>query len=168
MLAIYEPHVVGSSVSFEWELPSIEEFRQRITDVLQDFPWLVAYDETGIIGYAYATKYRTRLAYQWSVETSVYVRQDQYRQGVGHKLYEALLPILIQQNYTTAFAVIALPNEKSVRFHEAHDFKYLCTYPKVGFKLDSWHDVGWWSLELIPTTGTPESPIPFREIFSNS
>ena len=164
MLSIYAPHVQGSSVSFEWELPSLAEFGQRVNDVLQDFPWLVAEDESGILGYAYATKYRSRMAYQWSVETSVYVRGGLYRAGVGRKLYEELIPVLKRQNLTTAYAVIALPNEKSVRFHEAMGFRYLCTYPKAGFKLGSWHDAGWWALELNPCEGIPQNPVPFGRL----
>lgn len=158
---------MGSAVSFEYELPTSAEFKQRITDVLKTYPWLVAEDESGILGYAYAASYRSRTAYQWNVETSVYVRGDQHRKGVGKKLYQSLLPLLINQGFTTAFAVITLPNDKSVKFHEAHGFKYLCTYPKVGFKLGQWQDVGWWTLELNPTVGIPENPVPFSELISN-
>lgn len=167
MLAIYAPHVTGSSVSFEWELPSVAEFSLRITNILKAYPWIVAEDKSGILGYAYAASYRSRTAYQWSVETSVYIREDQYRAGVGRKLYENLLAQLKKQHFTTAFAVITLPNEKSVKFHEALGFTYLCTYPKVGFKLNAWHDVGWWSLELNSMAKVPKMPLPFKEIFSN-
>jgi L-amino acid N-acyltransferase YncA len=168
LLEIYRPHVVTSAVSFEWAMPSLEEFRLRISDVLQDFPWIVVEDESGILGYAYAARYRNRMAYQWSVETSVYVRDGYHRKGVATTLYKELLAILKEQYYTTAFAVITLPNEKSVGFHESHGFKYLCTFPKVGFKLGSWHDVGWWAKELNPQDCPPKTPVRFKEIFSRS
>lgn len=165
MLEIYRPHVVGSAVSFEWELPTLTEFQNRITEVLKEFPWIVMEDASGgILGYAYAAKYRTRLAYQWCVETSVYVREGQHRAGVGKALYQELLPILKRQGFTRAYAVIALPNEKSVKFHEALGFTYLCTYPKVGFKLGKWHDVGWWEKALNDFGIHPKTPISFTRL----
>ncbi len=165
MLAIYAPHVVGSSVSFEWELPTLSEFKMRISEILQELPWFVAEDEDEqILGYAYAAKYRTRTAYQWAVETSVYVAQKKGRSGVGRNLYGPLIDTLKKQGFTTAFAVIALPNERSVLFHESMGFNYLCTYPKIGFKLNSWHDVGWWQLELNTTAQAPRPPIPLQQL----
>ena len=156
MLEIYRPHIVGSSVSFEYEVPSEKEFRERILKILPSLPWLVYEIDGAVVGYAYASRYRDRAAYQWSVETTVYVGAQHQRAGVARALYEALIASLKKQNYLIAYGVITLPNPKSVAFHEALGFKPLCVYPKAGFKLGKWHDVGWWRLELGEF---PEEPV---------
>lgn len=97
------------------------------------------------------------------METTIYVQKEQHRHGVGKKLYETLISILRRQNFTIAYAAIALPNEKSVKLHEKMDFKYLCTFPKAGFKLGKWHDVGWWWLELNQMDGVPNPPVHFTD-----
>ncbi|HTL12779.1 MAG TPA: arsinothricin resistance N-acetyltransferase ArsN1 family B [Bdellovibrionota bacterium] len=164
MLAIYAPHVERSAVSFEWELPSLAEFRGRIRDTLRDYPWFVATDETGVTGYAYAARYRTRTAYQWSVETTIYLRPDRQGRGTGRALYERLLATLRKQGIRLAYGVIALPNEASVRFHEALGFKAFALYPQAGFKLGHWHDVGWWRKELVELGNEPAPPVPFKDL----
>jgi L-amino acid N-acyltransferase YncA len=158
VLAIYEPIVRETAISFELEPPSEEEMRRRIESILERKPWLVCELDGGVAGYAYATSYRERPAYQWSVETSVYVHPGQQRRGVARALYTALLAALRAQGFCSALAGIALPNPASVAFHEACGFQWIGVYRSVGYKLGAWHDVGWLQLWLRGDHGEPGSP----------
>ena len=148
MLAIYAPVVRETAISFELEPPSVEEFRGRIRATLSGHPWLVCEIDGVIAGYAYASEYKSRAAYRWSVETTVYVSAHFRRRGVGRAVYSALLERLRALGFYNALAAIALPNDASVGLHESLGFKHLGTMRNVGFKLGGWHDVGWWQLEL--------------------
>ena len=157
--AIYAPAVAGSAISFELEPPTEAEMHRRLIETLRRFPWLVSLDDAGVVsGYAYAGTHRERPAYQWSVDTTVYVRAASRGQGVGRKLYEGLLMELTKLGYAQAFAGIALPNAASVALHEAVGFKHIGVYEKVGFKLGAWRDVGWWQKTLRSYASEPVAP----------
>ena len=159
--AIYAPVVAHTHISFETDAPDAHEMRGRIEKTLAILPWLVAEDAAGAVcGYAYASKHRERAAYQWSVDTTVYVRDDMRGQGVGRALYGRLLPLLAELGYYQAFAGIALPNAGSVGLHEAVGFEALGVYRNVGFKNGEWRDVGWWQKALRPLD-TPSAPQAF-------
>lgn len=158
ILAIYGPIILQSPASFQVTPPSLEEMEAKIAQTMVHYPWLV-YEKGGQIwGYAYGTSHRERAAYQWSVETSVYIHSDARRQGLGTLLYEALLQILALQGYFRAFAGIVLPNAGSVRLHESVGFTALGVFENVGYKLKQWHDVGWWCRDLAPLAIEPVSP----------
>jgi len=161
--AIYASIVANTVISFELEPPSPEEMRSRIVSTLQRLPWLVSVDDDGNVdGYVYAGRHRERAAYQWSVDTTAYVRADRRGQGVGRKLYERLFAELADLGYCQAFAGIALPNDASVALHEALGFERLGIYRKVGFKMGAWRDVGWWQKALREDVDAPEAPRVFR------
>jgi phosphinothricin acetyltransferase len=158
---IYAPLVRDTSVSFELEPPTGAQMEQRIATTLQTLPWLVSEDAHGrLSAYAYASKHRERAAYQWSVDTSAYVRADARGQGVGKRLYRELKGVLVELGYFQAFAGIALPNAASVALHESAGFAPLGIYRDVGFKNGRWHDVGWWQCRLRPP-GAPRPPARF-------
>lgn len=160
--AIYAPVVTGTAISFEVEPPAADEMRRRLIATLRRFPWLVSLDDEGLVnGYAYASAHRERPAYQWSVDTTVYVRAGSRGRGVGRGLYEALLAELTKLGYAQAFAGIALPNAASVALHEAVGFKHIGVYEKVGFKLGVWRDVGWWQKTLRFYASEPVAPRAF-------
>src|SRR5215831_1792075 len=119
---IYRLYVTDTFISFEDTPPDAQEMRSRLAEGMERFPWLVS--ETGgrIDGYAYATQHRKRAAYRWSVDVSAYVRNEVQRRGIGRALYSMLLPILARQNYKSAFAGIALPNDACVGLHECMGF----------------------------------------------
>lgn len=161
MLDIYSPFILNTGITQETELPSVEDFRARVLNTLEVRPWLVCDEGNAIAGYAYAGKHRERKGYQWCIEPSVYVNPKFFRRGVAHALYTALFGILKYQGYMNAYAVITLPNESSVQFHESFGFKYLTTYKKIGYKLGQWHDVGWWEKSINEHVLQPADPVKF-------
>jgi L-amino acid N-acyltransferase YncA len=148
LLAIYRPIVERTAVSFEETPPGLEEFADRIATLQSDYGWVVAEYDEGVVGYAHAAPHRIRSAYRFSVETAVYVAQDMRGRGVGHTLYRELIARLGAAGFESAYAGIALPNPASVGLHERVGFTHVGTFPRVGFKLGRWHDVGWWYLPL--------------------
>lgn len=158
---IYAPIVRDTVISFELEPPSANEMRSRIIETLKVFPWLVSVDGTGQIeGYAYASEHRARAAYRWSVDSTVYVRADRRRRGVGRRLYHELFKELLRLGYCEAFAGIALPNDGSLALHKSVGFEPVGTYRRVGFKRGAWHDVSWWQKSLR-STASPTEPLAF-------
>ena len=156
---IYAPSVTSSVTSFELVAPRPEEMASRIKKVLAHAPWIVQMRNGEVVGYAYAGRHRDPAAYLWSVNTSVYVRADQKRTGVGRTLYRVLLQLLRIQGFYSAYAGIALPNDSSVGFHEAMGFRRIGVYQGVGFKAGAWRDVGWWQLAVQPRDGEPAPPL---------
>lgn len=164
ILAIYAPYIQNTSFTFETEVPSVEEFAERIRTYLLNWPWLVCEVDGAIAGYAYATRHRDRTAYQWCTESSVYIHDDFQKAGIGKALYTALFEILKRQGFNNVYAVINLPNERSVAFHENTGFSYFATYEKVGYKLGKWKNVGWWKLSLNEYGDEPAAPVKFSEM----
>jgi L-amino acid N-acyltransferase YncA len=148
MLAIYAPIVRDTAISFELEPPTLAEFEERVRKYAKGWAWLVADIEGELVGYAYGSLHRERLAYQWSTETSAYVAQHARAQGVGKQLYRELLPMLAERGFCNAYAGIALPNDASVALHETVGFRSLGVFPSVGRKFNRWHDVGWFHCKL--------------------
>ena len=143
ILNIYTPYIVDTCITFEIEVPTINEFSDRIQNIIKDYPYLVYEVDGKIIGYAYASKYRERPAYKYSAEVSVYIAPEYHGCGIGKILYEKLLELLKKQGIYTAVAGVALPNEKSIGLHKAFGFKEVGTYHNVGYKFDKWLDVMW-------------------------
>lgn len=164
MLAIYAPYIRDTSITFETEVPSVADFAKRVEHYLENFPWLVFEVDGEIAGYAYASRYRERIAYQWSLECSVYVSEKFFRKGIARKLYAKLFELLKLQGFTLVYAVINLPNDESVALHESMGFTYFATYEKVGYKLGRWKNVGWWKLQLNDFADEPPAPVPFPEL----
>ncbi len=157
ILRIYAPHVETSAVSFETHLPSLEEMAGRI-ETNRKLGWYVYEQDGEVLGYAYASKHRDRAAYQWCCEVSAYVDERSRGKGLATLLYERLLRELKTKGYVNAYAVITLPNERSVSFHEKRGFKSIGVYEKIGFKLGRWHDVGWWALRINEPCDAPVVP----------
>jgi len=163
---IYAPIVRDTSISFEIDPPDAELMAERIRGGSATHPWLVAELDGMVVGYAYASRFRDRPAYRWSVEVSAYVSESMRGRGIGRSLHQALLEILQRQGFRSAFAGIALPNPASVAMHEAVGFTLLGVYREVGFKHGRWHDVGWWRRGLSEALAIPAEPIPFASLSS--
>lgn len=169
LLAIYKPYIESTAITFEEEVPSVEAFATRISNCLLRYPWIVAEDASGrIAGYAYAASYNERAAYQWACLSSVYLADDYKGKGLARPLYEALFALLRAQGYRSVFALITLPNAPSIGLHERCGFRYFTTFDNIGFKLGSWHQVGWWRLDFSDFTDTPLAPVPFDRFPSAS
>ena len=148
LLDIYTPVVLKSATSFELTPPTHDEFALRVARVSLTDPWLVLERDGAIAGYAYASEFRGRPAYQQTRETTVYVSPEHQRSGVGESLMVALLDELQQRGAHLVVACLTLPNEASVRFHEALGYSYVGTFHEAGRKFDAWHDVGFWERRL--------------------
>ena len=157
--AIYAPVVRETAISFEWEPPTVDDMEKRISEVGERMPWLVCEHRGEMLGYAYASPHRLRAAYQWSVDVSVYIDAQARRSGVGRGLYRSLFALLTLQGFYQAYAGITLPNSASVGLHESLGFAPVGVYRAVGYKLGTWHDVGWWQLALRPHSAVPAPPL---------
>jgi phosphinothricin acetyltransferase len=163
--ALYAPYVEGSIISFETEAPDAGAMRGRIEAGGDLYPWLAAVDDAdGLVGYAYASAFRPRPAYRYTVETTVYVRQGLHGRGIGRFLYAPLLAILEAQGFTQAFGAITLPNPASAALHERLGFVRAGTYRQVGWKQDGWWDVGLWQRSLAPMQVAPIELKPWRDV----
>ena len=168
--AIYAPHVLAGVVSFETQAPDADTMRARMAGADGLYPWIVATlrseegGEEAVIGYAYAARFREREAYRWVVETTIYVADVSQRAGVGRLLYEALVDTLTAQGFTQAMGVIALPNDGSIKLHEAVGFRRAGVFREVGLKHGRWIDVGYWQRELAEPATHPAEPRPFAEV----
>jgi L-amino acid N-acyltransferase YncA len=154
---IYAEVVNGSVASFEETPPDRSEIVRRMISRPR-LPWLVAVSDETVVGYAYASRHRQRPAYRWSAEGSVYLAATHRGSGIGRRLLERLVTEVRKLGYVSLFAGISLPNDASVRLHESLGFRPVGVFPAAGFKRDAWHDVGWWSLELVPPPAEPAEP----------
>jgi phosphinothricin acetyltransferase len=164
VLTIYAPYITDAVISFEYEVPSVNEFAERISTITKEYPWLVCEYNKEIIGYVYSSKHRTRTAYQWSAECTVYLAAGFHRLGLARILYQALFDILKLQNIINVYAGITVPNVKSEEFHKAMGFYMIGTYKNVGYKFNKWHDVAWFQLDLGEHIINPPDPKTITEI----
>lgn len=164
LLEIYSYYVENTTVTFEYDVPTVEEFRQRIENTLKMFPYLVAEDNGIIIGYCYASPFKMRKAYSWSVETSIYVDKDSHGKGIGTVLYNKLEEYLSIQNVINMYAGISYPNDDSETFHKKLGYKKVAHFEKCGYKLGKWVDVIWMEKFIGEHTDDPKEIISFPEL----
>ena len=148
MLAIYAPYVENTTVSFEYEAPSREEFLRRFQAITAQFPWLVWEEEGRVLGYAYAAAPFERAAFRWCAEPSIYLLPEARGRGIGGKLYAALEKILEHQGYQVLYALITEENIPSVRFHQKHGYRACMTLPGCGYKRGRWLGLVWMEKRL--------------------
>jgi L-amino acid N-acyltransferase YncA len=147
--AIYNYYVLNTVISFEEQAVTDDAMAGRIGDVsAAGLPWLVAERDGRVVGYAYASKWRVRPAYRFSVEVSAYVDVDTTARGIGSRLYEELFARLREKSVHVVIGGIALPNEKSVALHEKFGMRKAAHFSQVGYKFGAWQDVGYWQVTL--------------------
>ncbi len=156
ILEIYAPIVRETVISFEYEVPSEEEMRGRIRSKLAHYPWLVMEREEMLLGYAYAGRWRDRAAYDWTVETTVYVNAAVRRGGIGRTLYGALFKALRLQGFVQAVAGVTLPNDASMGLHQAVGFVPTGVTHNAGYKFGGWHGVAFFEMSLQPPPDVPK------------
>ena len=166
LLSIYAPYVTKTAITFEYVVPSIDEFRGRITHTLRKYPYLVAEAKDEILGYAYAGSFVDRAAYDWSAEATIYIRQDLHRLGLGRLLYDALEAVLRKMNILNVYACIAYPDpedefltKNSVQFHAHLGYSLLGRFHQCGCKFGRWYDMVWMGKRIGEH---PENPEPIR------
>jgi len=150
LLAIYAPYMRTTAITFEYDAPDLQEFRRRIEVTSARYPFLKAVEGGEVVGYACANAFRSRPAYDWSVETTIYVRQDRRRNGVGTSLYRELEAVLKKMGVLNMNACIAMPNQPderltdaSFRFHQRMGFRLVGRFHNIGYKFHTWYDVIW-------------------------
>ena len=164
ILEIYAPYIEKTAITFEYEVPSLSEFSERISEIQKKYPWIV-YEENGkILGYAYGGPEYTRAAYQWTCETSVYVSEEARGKGIGAALYEKILDILKKQNFCVCYVLINDDNEASVKMHEKFGFKQNGYRKKCGYKFGKWHSVVFLEKQLNEFSVPPKPVIPIGEL----
>lgn len=161
ILEIYAPYIKDTAITFEYEVPSVDEFRKRIRDISTDYPYVVCLIDGEIVGYAYAHRHMERAAYQWNAELSIYIDKSYLRLGIGKALYTCLIDILKLQNVQNVYAGVTIPNQNSEKLHEYFGFKKLGIYHNTGYKCGAWHDVMWFEKSI---GGHEIEPMPFVSI----
>ena len=145
---IYNYFIADTIITFETETISAAEMASRIVSIQQTYPFLVYEDQGEVCGYAYASQWRTRSAYRYATESTIYLQPTSGGRGVGTQLYGALIDVLRQRQFHCVIGGISLPNIASVALHEKLGFEKVAHFPQVGRKLDKWIDVGYWQLLL--------------------
>lgn len=170
LLEIYAPYVRNTAITFEYDVPTPEEFEKRIETTLVRYPYLVAENDGEIVGYAYAGSFHDREAYDWAVETSIYVRADAKDRGIGKKLYFALEEILKKQNILNVNACIAYPEKEdeyltknSEEFHKHLGYRLVGEFYKCGFKFGRWYNMIWMEKHLGEHTSVAKPVIWFSD-----
>ena len=171
LLEIYAPYVRGTAITFEYEVPSAEEFRGRILGTLEKYPWLCLALGLEILGYAYAAPFRSRRAYQWTAETSIYLAPGAEKKGSGRLLYERLEEICRAMGLVSLYACITSPQEEdpyvtdnSVRFHEHMGYRMLARFPGCGRKFGRWYDTVYMEKPLCDRRESQAEPIWFPKL----
>lgn len=150
LLEIYVPYVTETAITFEYDVPTADEFRKRIKNILEKYPYIAAFDNGEVIGYAYAGVFKARAAYDHDVEVTIYIKKEHRRSGVGRILYAELERLLKKQGITNLYACIActeaedefLTND-SVKFHEKMGYRLVGTFRQCGYKFNRWYDMVW-------------------------
>lgn len=165
ILEIYTPFILDTVVTFEEIVPDEASFWDRIQGIMEELPFLVCEIDGRIAGYAYASGYRSRASYKWTKEVSVYIHPDFYRRRVAQALYTSLNEMVRYQGVADLLAIITLPNEQSVGFHEHFGYRKCAEFSKVGYKLDNWLTVGWFELFIQDEKKAPmEKILTLKEI----
>ncbi len=170
LLKIYRPYVEDTAITFEYEVPSEEEFAERIRTISAKYPYIKAVDEKGsILGYAYATSFKGRAAYDWAVETTVYLREDCRGKGVGKVIYGALEDILQKMGILNLNACIAVPKTEdphltdgSVHFHKKMGYKSVGIFHDCGYKFNTWYHMTWME-KMVGEHVSDQSPVEFGQ-----
>lgn len=145
---IYNHYILNTVVTFEEEAVTDEEIGNRIQDITAKYPWLVCEIENKVVAYAYASAWKSRCAYRYAVESSVYVEKNYVGKGIGREIYAVLIRQISSLGMRTVIGGATLPNKGSVNLHEQMGFKKVAHFEKVGFKFNQWLDVGYWELVL--------------------
>ena len=171
LLKIYAPYVENTAITFEYKVPSIEEFQQRIENTLRKYPYFVAEQNGKPAGYAYAGPLKERAAYDWAVETTIYIQQEKRGIGIGKRLYDRLESVLKEQGILNLYACIAYPEQEdeyltmdSVNFHKRLGYQQIGKFQNCGYKFQRWYHMIWMEKEIGLHLKNQPPVISFAEI----
>ena len=171
LVKIYAPYVEKTAITFEYEVPSVAEFRERIRNTLKKYPYLVAEQKGEILGYAYVGPFHDRPAYDWAVETSIYVDHNKKNMGIGRKLHDALEEVLKERGFLNMNACIAYPEvedeyltRNSVEFHSHLGYELIGEFHKCGYKFHRWYNMVWMEKIIDDHPDRQPDVIPFEQI----
>lgn len=167
ILEIYEPYILNTAITFEYETITVEAFRQRMEAVQQQYPWLVCEKDGKIIGYAYCSKFKERAAFSWDLECSVYIKEEAHRQGIATALYTKLFELIEKQGYFNVYALITYSHKSSVALHKKFGFTEVGVYKKTGYKMGQWWDLLVMEKQLRNFDELPKIPKTIHEIYDS-
>lgn len=162
MLEIYAPYVRDTTVSLEYDPPSLDEFAARFDRISRRYPWIVAEAEGRVTGYAYADLALSRAAYQWDADLSIYLEPAARGEGTGGRLYDCLEAVMAALGYRNLYALVTAGNAPSCRFHERRGYALLGVLDRAGYKFGAWHDLNWYGLHLGGDAAPSGPPKVFR------
>ena len=164
ILKVYAPFITDTCISFEYVVPSEEEFAQRIASISAEYPYIVLEEDGEIVGYAYSHRYLERVAYSWDVEVTIYLAPKVQGKGLGVILYDALEKLMALQNIKNLYSCITGDNVHSIEMHRSMGYELIGTFPKAGFKHDRWLDVVWMAKAIGEKENAPLPFVPFVEV----
>ena len=164
ILKVYAPFITDTCISFEYVVPYVEEFAQRIASISAEYPYIVLEEDGEIVGYAYSHRYLERVAYSWDVEVTIYLAPKVQGKGLGVILYDALEKLMALQNIKNLYSCITGDNVHSIEMHRSMGYELIGTFPKAGFKHDRWLDVVWMAKTIGEKENAPLPFVPFAEV----
>ena len=164
ILQVYAPFITDTCISFEYVVPSVEEFAQRIASISAEYPYIVLEENGEIVGYAYSHRYLERVAYSWDVEVTIYLAPKVQGKGLGVILYDTLEKLMALQNIKNLYSCITGDNVHSIEMHRAMGYELIGTFPKAGFKHDRWLDVVWMAKAIGEKENAPLPLVLFSEM----
>lgn len=166
ILGIYAPYIKDTTITFEYEVPTIEEFKKRFYTVTDNYPYLVCTIDDKVVGYAYSSKHAERSAYMWDADFSIYINESYISYGIGKAFYTALIEISKLQNIKNVYGGVTENNIKSEKLHEHFGFKKAGVFHKTGYKFGKWLDVIWYEKDITESDKAPKPIIPIKNINS--
>ena len=163
LLRIYNQYI-DTTITFEYVLPSEDEFRRRIREFSEMYPYLVCEVDGKIAGYAYAHRAFERAAFQWDAEVSIYLDRSVRGKGLGKICYQVLLELLREQGIITVYSLISTPNPRSERLHLNMGFEWIGTHKNTGYKAGKWCDISWFQLQLNPYSENPKPILSIHDL----
>lgn len=164
ILKVYAPYILHTPITFEYEVPTLEEFTMRIQDIATCYPYLVCESEGDIVGYAYAHRHQERAAYQWNAEISIYLQEKYTHLGLGRMLCAALIDLLKLQGIRNVYSCVTIPNPKSERLHHGMGFQLEGIFRNAGYKCGRWHDVAWFEKSISDYPDHPSPLLSFNHV----
>jgi len=164
ILSIYEPYILNTAITFEYEAVTKEAFLKRMETIQRQFPWLVCEIEGRVVGYAYCSRFKERAAFDWDCECSVYIEESAHRMGVATALYNRLFDLVKEQGYYTVYALITYSHGSSIALHKKFGFTEIGVYEKTGYKMEQWWDLLVMEKRLRSFEDIPVKPKSFHEI----